>query len=414
MPNPDRHTHRGSAYVLVLACASIIAVVGVAGVLAARALRASLVAHTSAAGSRVAAQSALETTLVGAVNTTAWRTSAAGGAYAANPTGMPRLSVTATDPVDSILDNALGDPVVLTSTANATTALQRATLRLSPVSARATCTQYSICAQGDITFDGTQILTRSGIHSNGKISAIGGAVVGANVSAVGTILGLTFQGTLAPLSPAVSIPGDSAIAPYTAIGTKIMYSAISGASIDKQLISPVTNPYGATTNADGIYVIDCTNRPLEIKNSRILGTLVIINCTLLTLDKSICWEPARQDLPALVATCSIELKVDAASFTESSVSRNMNPPDAPYRGLTNATQTETIASVLSGLYFTTGNVLFSSGKPTFEGRLIAGGTVTIKSSTVRIRENIAELQIPGFQQFGAFSIAPATLRRAVD
>lgn len=414
MPSPERHTHRGSAYVLVLACASIIAVVGVAGVLAARALRASLVAHTSAAGSRVAAQSALETTLAGASNTTAWRTSAAGGAYAANPNGMPRLTVAATDPVDLILDNELGDPVVLTSTANATTALQRATLRLSPVSARAACTQYSMCAQGDITFDGTQILTRSGIHSNGNISAIGGAVVGANVSAVGTILGLTFQGTLAPLSPKVPIPNDSALASYIATGTKITYSAISGASIDRMLISPVTNPYGATTNADGIYVIDCTNRPLEIKNSRILGTLVIINCTLLTLDKSICWEPARQDLPALVANCPIEIKMDAKSFTESSVARNMNPPGVPYRGLTNSTQTETIASVLSGVYFTTGNVLFSSGNPTLEGRLIAGGTVTIKSSTVRFRENIAELQIPGFQQFGAFTIAPATLRRAVD
>lgn len=404
---------RGSAYVLVMACSAIIAVIGVAGVLAARVQRSSLVAHTGATTSRVAAQSALEATLSSAVNTKAWRAAATGGAYAATPAGMPKLAVAASDPVDADLGNALGDVVLLRASADATHARQLASLRLSPIVTPSACTRLAICVNGNITIDKTELLARQAIHSNGRITASGGAIVGANVSAVSTITGTTFLGTLTPLAPVVPVPDASILATYIASATTITYAS-TGGSIDKALLSPVSNPFGAATNPQGIYHIDCGNSAFDIKDSRIVGTLIITRCSMLVLENSVCWDPAGQDLPALLADCNVDFRTKASSLSESGANRNFNTPGTPYRGTTNLTKTDILASVLGGTYFVTGNVTISSNYPTFEGRLIIGGTLSITNGRVRIRQNLAELPMTGFLDYGAFTLTPSTLQRATD
>ncbi|NUQ67691.1 MAG: hypothetical protein HUU18_05370 [Phycisphaerales bacterium] len=405
---------RGTAYVLVLACSALIAVVGVAGVLAARVLRTSLHSHTDAAKARVGAQSAIESTLMEAANTIGWRTSAAAGPITTTPPNMQRLSVVASDPVDADLINSIQDPVDLVASAAAGETNQMASLRLTPTQTPMSCMNYGIIANGNIVFDGTQILLRQPVHSNGAISALGGSVIGADVSATGLITGITYQGSIAPLSPSVPVPNSSVVASYAKRGVKINYNSIAGAAIDKVLISPLANPYGASTSASGIYEIDCSNKPLTIKDSRIVGTLVITRCTLLVIEKNISWEPASPELPALVSDSPVEYKFDATDLSESAQNRNFNPPGTPYRGLTNSTQTDRMASVLRGVYFTSGNVNLSGGKPTFEGRLIVGGTLNIKASPVRVRRDIAETPMEGFIDHGPFLITPGTLRRAVN
>ena len=52
---------------------------------------------------------------------------------------------------------------------------------------------------------------------------------------------------------------------------------VSGRFIYREVISPSLNPFGVSTNSEGIYWINCNGNKLIIERSRILGTLLIVN-----------------------------------------------------------------------------------------------------------------------------------------
>ncbi len=54
-------------------------------------------------------------------------------------------------------------------------------------------------------------------------------------------------------------------------------TSATGRCIFRTVLAPGVNPFGPTTNAQGLYWIDCGGTKLTINNARIKGTLLIIN-----------------------------------------------------------------------------------------------------------------------------------------
>ena len=120
--------------------------------------------------------------------------------------------------------------------------------------------------------------------------------------------------------------------------------------IEGQLLSPAVNPFGST-NASGIYVLNCGNQNLVIANSRIVGTLVLLNANNNTsVQGSMIWEPAIANYPALLVASNLSFSTTSAGLSESTYGVNFNPPGTPYPyngGTSNNTQTDGFPSLIN-------------------------------------------------------------------
>ena len=134
--------------------------------------------------------------------------------------------------------------------------------------------------------------------------------------------------------------------------------------IDRQLISPSVNPYGAV-NSKGIYVLNCSDKDIVIGQSRIVGTLVFINPGSNTaIQDTVVWEAAIDNFPALLTDDKLTIKITGGGVSEASVGRNLNPPGTPYPfigGVANATATDTYPSKITGLIYSADDLDFSGG-----------------------------------------------------
>jgi hypothetical protein len=164
------------------------------------------------------------------------------------------------------------------------------------------------------------------------------------------------NGTLALGVPSKAFPASTVPEMYASLGTAI----IPGNTIDKRVLAPGYNPWGAT-NADGVYVVRTTS-DLTIKNTRICGTLVVI-CPghKVTLDGRVLLQPARSDFPALIVNGNLALNYSSTSTTlsESDQSTNYNPAGAPYLGVADSDTADQYPSEIQGLVHVTGTLDFS-------------------------------------------------------
>src|SRR5687767_14232573 len=101
------------------------------------------------------------------------------------------------------------------------------------------------------------------------------------------------------------MPGASVFSYYVnpANGTAIsatLISLVGDIVIDGKLLSPDNNPWGLEKNANGIYWVNCGGRRVVIRDSRILGTLVLRDANEVTVEGSVHWEPAVEGYPALL------------------------------------------------------------------------------------------------------------------
>src|SRR5262249_45424615 len=144
-------------------------------------------------------------------------------------------------------------------------------------------------------------------------------------------------------------------------------------------LSPANNPYGAT-NPNGIYVIDCGGNTINIRNCRIVGTLVLLNARSDSLvDNQVNFAPAVANFPTLMVQGSMTFQYDTTPVSESSASRNFNPPSTPYNGVSNSTTSDTYPSILNGLVYISGN-LSTKNSNALGGPVIVGGTFTANGS----------------------------------
>lgn len=203
------------------------------------------------------------------------------------------------------------------------------------------------------------------------------------------------------------VPSTEAIDYWIAQGTRIDIDVIPSSRVEKQLLSPAVNPYG-TANARGIYVIDCENKTLRVHESRVYGTLIIINPGLATTLEANSIE-AIPGQPALLVRGNITVNTGDNDLKESTINRNFNPAGAPFLGLTNSDESDIYPVVINGLVVIVGNL-----SPTFmhvQGCVIVDGNISGLAGYLRVVSSPQALPIPGFTDARVWRVIPGTFRQ---
>ena len=203
-------------------------------------------------------------------------------------------TVAGVDPVDGDLSN--GGDVWLTATAKVGNVSR--TVRVEAIEQKSPheVLKYAVVSGVQVKLQHTAQVNGNAA-SNGNIAGVGSKhSVNGNGEAVGTI-SATVTGTVTEGIAPKTLPDTAAILQYySSIATVIPYQG----SIVNVLLSPQSNPFGAT-NADGVYLMQCGGGGVAISNCRIVGTLILENCSGgSSIDKGINWQPARADYPALI------------------------------------------------------------------------------------------------------------------
>lgn len=368
---------RGSAYLMVLAVAMIVATMGLGALVAVRAQMRAAYSAGDATEARQYALSAIELGRLWISEDPQWRTNRPHGVWVSSqPIGSGTYTLEVTDPVDGNLANRPHDPVVMKATAVKGQArhMVQVTLEASPVPLPGLA--YPLQAGGEIHVTSGHVLRANA----GAISTNGGlhndAVIVGNVEALFVERLGTVTGTLVTGVPAKAFPPASVVDLYANLGTEIA----PGSTIDKQVLAPGRNPWGAA-NPEGVYVIR-TNSDLVIRNSRIHGTLVVIGPgKKVTLGACVLLQSYRSDYPALIVDgdCILGYASDRA-ISESAFSTNLNPPGAPYQGISDSDTTDEYPAEVRGLVHVRGKLTLRE-TALVRGAILCESTATADAAT---------------------------------
>ncbi len=404
---------RGTVYLIVLSAVALATTIGIAGVLLAQSQRKTAQTKFEAAVARGNAMSAVEYGLQVAQNTAAWRASIPAGGVLLNRAGF---KLTAADPNDANLTNSLNDPVTLTGEGTYGSSLQLVRVKLTPSAVPLDCLTPGVTVDGKLVFAGPggTMYARAdgGFHSNTSIASSSATVL-SPVSSVGPITGTTYSTTMTTPAQARQMPtASSVIAIYAAKATTIPYASLNGGEIDGALLTPAFNPWGSA-NSSGVYLINCAGNQLRVRNSRILGTLVVVNPRSdSSIDGSCLVESTSQDSPALIVQGDMEFAQGTGTVSELTLLANFNPPGSPYRGQTNILTTDSYPSLIGGIVYVTGAATVSAAL-NIEGTLLVGGTLTINAPLTVRHVQIVNAPI-GFGVGAGFTAGSADWSQAVN
>lgn len=384
-------TRRGSAYVLVLGAAMIVAMIGVGGAIASRAARKAAQLDSEASALTHAAMGALRAAAGNAQNSVAWRSAAKAAAPLSLTVDGIAISTTATDPDDADLSNDLTGRVTFLATARKGQARRMVSMTFSPDDTLTDVLGSALHVNGDLKMASGAILMSTGrVSSNGAVS---GGTIRADVAAVGAISG-TISGTQTTLTSAFTMPSGLE-ARYEAIGTTIPLAAFAGRKIQNNVLGPAKNPFGST-NSLGVYVIDCAGNDFEVRDARLNCTLVLKNCSKLTLSNTLLWTAPRADWPLVICSGPIHSDMVASNLSEVTTVTNFNPTNMAYQGSTDFDKSDSYPSMLQGIVYSASDFSINSGVCTLEGAAIVGAEVKLAgSASLRIRPK-CDSAPPGF------------------
>lgn len=400
---------RGSAYVFVLGAATLIATAGILATVLQRQRLARQTDMTTTSTVDRAHASAVEyaqSLLAADPSGQAWRpfrrVVIETPSLLGDPGAVHEISVT--DPVDDDLRTVnLTDPVRVTVESAIGAARRETQIDLAFTVEPLPALEYGFISgqtqgTGTVNVMGTSAAAASRPAMDASFSA--NAQSGVTPGAFRTVSSTMNDVAAVP----VPAPPDELFAYYQSIGTVINVS--SDVTYEDVLFSPVSNPANTGVNARGIYVINANNRRVNIRNSRVLGTLVILNPNALSqIGPKVSMSPASSDLPTLLVRGSIDFVLDNADLTESDEDRNFNPAGAPYMGTTDSDTSDAYPSRIRGLVYVSINASINKSSA-FEGVLwVTGKTVTRGGRTLSVRWAPLTNPIPGFSRVSAMRVA---------
>ena len=255
------------------------------------------------------------------------------------------------------------------------------------------------------------------ISSNGQVKLSGtvyGSIEAASTSgsAGGT------QSITAP-APAKTMPSASVFDALAGDATTIDYDDLSGGKIDKTLLSPAVNPYGAV-NAKGLYLVTLpSGKKLKITNCRIVGTLLVKCSSGGSIDVTgpVLWQPGPTRAPILVASMpggDVKISGSDTWLSESSAGVNLNPASTPFEGVSNAVATDDFPPQFRGIIHC---ILGSSGTLELAANYYGSGTVisdcpvkTTAMATLLQDSSIYASPPMGYAVGDALTLVPGTWR----
>lgn len=403
-------------YVAVLGSTMVITVTGLSALMLVRSERSSAVGTADLSTARFYAQSAIELGQHRIRQDSNWRQTYTSGAWESNRTiGTGKYTLEGIDPVDGNLSNSASDSVLLRGTGFEGLSRYKLQVTMVAKSSALTCLQVAAHAGNDLSCNSATISAGVTISTNNSVVGSSNAIA-ANVEAVNAITATTITGTKTVGITARTMPDASVFDYYVLNGTPIPYAVLSGSKIEKTVLSPNSNPYGVLKNPSGIYVIDCLGGNLFIRNTRIVGTLVILNPGAIKVENSVSWEPAISNYPALLVRGSAELKFTNTPLSESSQKVNFNPLGTPYQGSYDTDQLDTFPSKITGLVYVSQDLMMYN-QITLDGALVMGGSLDVQSNvilTLTYRSTFYDNPPPGFGGAPEMVVSPGTWKQLVD
>lgn len=407
------HDRRGSIYLIVLSSMSVALFTVTAGVLAARAHAARAAALADAQAASRSAESGLEAALASMKQGVAWRQTVAGPLSFTLPDGAATVALS--DPVDGRLADDSAGVIELLATGTRGAARRLLKVRAAPNLLPHPVMSYGVLVSGAISFSNTHWWTRRPIHSNTSISTSGTNSINGPVCSVGAVSGSTFTPAATTGAAAVSLPVFADVASeYAAIGATGTMSGTGAVILQYALVSPSAPPWALSSNAAGVYVIDCAGRRLTIQDCRINATLICKNASAgVRITGTILWDPATPGYPCLLADGPISITASGDDLSESASGKNFNPVGSPYGGSADADTADVYPGEFRGLIWATG-ALSMSGAFASQAPLIIGGAATFSNVTGVTRGVTPASGPPALRASPEFFIDRTTWARQVD
>ncbi len=418
----DAHSRAGYLYVAVMITATLVGLVGLSAVSVARLNLRTTTRTADSSSADFLAHSAVEHALAVLKNDSAWRTTYQNNIeYPDTPISINGGTFTwkLVDTDASLLDDD-SDTVRIYGIGRQGSATSVQSVQLYPTETPLSCTQAAFHCASSVSLGGSiNWSTDDEISSNGSLAAnaVGTSITG-NVYAAGSITG-NISGTQTSAAAARRMPGSSVFDYYKARGTWVDINALPVSSgkrmIEKTIVSPTTSPW-ALTNSAGIYVIDCGGQNLEIKNSRIIGTLVLLNPgTSCLTSYAVHWDAAVSNLPALLVEGDFLICHSQPNLKESDLSTNFNPTGTPFDGEEDSDTTDEYASEINGIVYTSVKltILTQSSRTHVNGSTICGSSSCISAATFNHKPVFTNYPPPGFASGSEMEVIPGTWRRDV-
>lgn len=414
MRQSKAYRRRGSMYVAVLGCALVVAVIGLSALTVTRIERSYADATADFARSRLYAQSAIEMGMLRIRNDPEWRTTYPSGVWETDrPIGEGTYTLEGIDPDDNNLKDRDTDPVVLTGTGVRGDTQYKLQVILVADTEPLTCLEVSLQAGNDAIFqDPATVSGNQIISANNTIQAVGSCTINPDCEAVNGFVGAITPGSkTSGITPRTMPDSATVFDYYITNGTLI---TVPDYRIDKHLISPASNPFGPTTNSQGIYVVDCQSQNIVITKSRIVGTLVLLNTGANSeIKPSVYWEPAVANFPVLLVDGTLKMDVGSTDLTESAAI-NFNPPGTPYEGAEDGDLDDSYPPIIKGLVYIR-NDLFTANSVAIEGVLVVGNTLTSTGVLeLNYRQTYLDEHPPGFGATTRMVVSQGTWRQVVD
>jgi len=396
-------------YVAVLGSAMAITVMGLSAIMLARVERSSVVGTADSAAARFYAQSAIELGQQHIRQDSNWRQTYTSGVWEANRAiGTGTYTLEGIDTIDGNLSNSPSDPVVLRGTGFQGQSRYKLQVTMTGKSNALTCLQVAMHAGTDLTFSSATVQSNLVTISANNSATASSSPVYPKVQVVNTYSGSSYPSGVTPGITPRTMPDATAFDYYILNGTRIVYAGLpkSGGktTIEKVVFSPTHNPYGLA-NPKGIYVIDCLLGDLRIYNTRIVGTLVILQPGVFSVQQAVNWEPAIANYPSLLVSGNAELAFSSGALSESSLGVDFNQ---------DSDKTDTYPSLIKGLIYASGNVT-TKNTVTIDGVLVIGTTLTAQNNlTLTYESTFLDNPPPGFGGAPQMVVSPGTWKQLVD
>ncbi len=408
------HGHRrsASAYLVVLASAVLVTVIGISACLLQRVQLHGAQAGMARETARVLARSAVEIGLLRVETKSDWRTLYGNGFWVTDqPLGAGILSLEAVDPSDGDITDSESDSVLLIGTGVVGEARHCAQVMLTEVIEPLAALRTSLHASGDISVKAADSIRVTGAPLSGNLTISNDGTIYGDVEAVQVTSKGTITGSITQNAASKDLPPTSLFDDYVAKATVLPSTDV----IENEAFGPGRNPWGMV-NADGVYYMNTAGRDVTIRGVRIYGTL-IIDCgnKHVRLEEADFLQNYRLTYPALIVRGNLELKCrsDSYSLSEASYATNFNPSGVAYDGLTDGDTLDDYPNEVRGLIHVIGTLkMMESAR--VRGLIICDGTVSIEGANEIVHDpTIAEDPPEGYETTRMIE-QPGSWRQVVD
>lgn len=166
--------------------------------------------------------------------------------------------------------------------------------------------------------------------------------------------------------------------------------------IEGVVLSAGSNPFG-DLNANGVYLINCGDQNVHIRDCRIHGTLVLQSPgSASVIEQSVTWRPYVENYPILVTNAGMLISMSNTPLSESTINANFNPAIAPANdeGLgSDLDLYDSYASQLRGLIVLGGNSSLGGRNDIF-GVLLCDGILSVEAMRTDITYDVRYLNDP--------------------